>query len=210
MIPAQTDPKGDFQCRETGSLHQRRKMQSGPSWMHGIWRAGRQGRCVECQGDGGHVVPAAGRFLSRTVYTMSYSLSYGFVFPVAFVAKSMPADNAVMHGLVDGARAANDWVDDLKHRKPSTGTAKPAAAGAQRRRRPRRRAGAEGGRRATRPADASSDSSEPDPDASRSAVADAGRSTQSKSRRTRQIRSSISGRDEDPVHQLVRELNLCR
>jgi hypothetical protein len=66
----------------------------------------------------GNVVPAAGRFLSRTVYTMSYSLSYGFVFPVAFIAKSMPADNAVMHGLVDGARAANDWVDDLKHRKP--------------------------------------------------------------------------------------------
>jgi hypothetical protein len=65
----------------------------------------------------GHVVPAAGRFLSRTVYTLSYSLSYGFVFPVVFVAKSMPADNAIAHGLVDGARAASDWVDDLKHRK---------------------------------------------------------------------------------------------
>jgi hypothetical protein len=66
----------------------------------------------------GQMVPAAGRFVSRTVYTLSYSLSYGFVFPVVFVAKSMPADNAVMHGLVDGARAANDWVDDLTHRKP--------------------------------------------------------------------------------------------
>ena len=64
------------------------------------------------------MVPAAGRFLSRTVYTMSYSLSYGFVFPAVFVAKSMPADNAFVHGLVDGARAASDWVDDLKHRKP--------------------------------------------------------------------------------------------
>ena len=66
----------------------------------------------------GQMVPAAGRFLSRAVYTMSYSLSYGCVFPVVFVAKSLPSDNAVMHGLVDGARAANDWVDELKHRKP--------------------------------------------------------------------------------------------
>jgi hypothetical protein len=77
----------------------------------------------------GNVVPAAGRFLSRTVYTMTYSLSYGFVFPVAFVAKSLPSDNAVMHGLVDGARAANDWVDDLKHRKPEAEAPEPAKRG---------------------------------------------------------------------------------
>jgi len=63
-------------------------------------------------------LPAASRFLSRVVYTMSYSFSYGFVFPVAFVAKSMPADNAVLTGMIDGARAANDWVDELKHREP--------------------------------------------------------------------------------------------
>ena len=72
----------------------------------------------------GQMVPAAGRFVSRAVYTMSYSLSYGMVFPVAFVAKSMPSDNAIVNGLVDGARAANDWVDDLKHRKTEE---KPAA-----------------------------------------------------------------------------------
>ena len=66
----------------------------------------------------GQALPAATRFLSRVVYTMSYSFSYGFVFPVAFVAKSMPADNAVLIGMIDGARAANDWVDELKHREP--------------------------------------------------------------------------------------------
>jgi hypothetical protein len=66
----------------------------------------------------GEAFPAAGRFLSRMVYTMSYSFSYGCVFPVAFVAKSMPANNAVMNGMVDGARAANDWVDELKHPEP--------------------------------------------------------------------------------------------
>jgi hypothetical protein len=62
--------------------------------------------------------PAAGRFLSRMVYTMSYSFSYGTVFPVAFIAKSIPANNAIVTGMVDGARAANDWVDELKHREP--------------------------------------------------------------------------------------------
>jgi hypothetical protein len=66
----------------------------------------------------GEALPAASRFLSRTVYTMSYSFSYGFVFPVVFVAKSMPADSAILTGIIDGARAANDWVDELKHREP--------------------------------------------------------------------------------------------
>jgi hypothetical protein len=66
----------------------------------------------------GQALPAATRFLSRVVYTMSYSFSYGFVFPVSFVAKSLPADNAILTGIVDGARAANDWVDELKHLEP--------------------------------------------------------------------------------------------
>jgi len=66
----------------------------------------------------GQAFPATTRFLSRMVYTMSYSFSYGCVFPVAFVAKSLPANNPVMNGFVDGARAANDWVDELKHHEP--------------------------------------------------------------------------------------------
>ena len=70
----------------------------------------------------GNAIPAAGRFLSRLVYTMSYSLSYGTVFPVAFVAKSVPANNALVNGLVDGTRAATDWVDELKHRAPEPAT----------------------------------------------------------------------------------------
>jgi hypothetical protein len=79
-------------------------------------------------------LPAATRFLSRVVYTMSYSFSYGFVFPVAFVAKSMPADNPVLIGMIDGARAANDWVDELKHREPE-----PVPAPTAKRGRPRGR-----------------------------------------------------------------------
>ena len=73
---------------------------------------------ASAKANAGNAIPAAGRFMSRMVYTMSYSFSYGFVFPVALVAKSMPADNAVLIGMIDGARAANDWVDELKHREP--------------------------------------------------------------------------------------------
>jgi hypothetical protein len=73
----------------------------------------------------GDALPAAGRFLSRLVYTMSYSFSYGTVFPVAFIARSIPANNPIVTGMIDGAKAANDWVDELKHREPAT-TAKTA------------------------------------------------------------------------------------
>jgi hypothetical protein len=59
-------------------------------------------------------LPAASRFLSRFVYTTSYTFSYGIVFPAVLIAKSIPSDNALVHGLVDGARAATDAVDQWK------------------------------------------------------------------------------------------------
>ncbi len=61
--------------------------------------------------------PAAGRFLSRFVYTTSYTFSYGVVFPTIMIAKSIPTNNAVVNGFVDGARAASEMVDQLKHRQ---------------------------------------------------------------------------------------------
>src|SRR5262249_37822744 len=67
----------------------------------------------------GKAFPAASRFLSEMVYRTSYSLAYGVVFPTIFVAKSIPANNAVVHGFVDGARAASEWVDELKHGQPA-------------------------------------------------------------------------------------------
>jgi hypothetical protein len=71
---------------------------------------------VDAKVAAGKMVPAAGRFLSRFVYTTSYTLSYGVVFPAVMIAKSIPANNAIVHGFVDGARAASDMVDQLKHR----------------------------------------------------------------------------------------------
>jgi hypothetical protein len=75
----------------------------------------------------GKVVPAAGRFLSRFVYTTSYTLSYGVVFPAVMIARSIPSNNAVVHGFVDGARAASDMVDQLKLRQLET-TAEPSTS----------------------------------------------------------------------------------
>jgi hypothetical protein len=61
-------------------------------------------------------LPAASHFVSRFVYTTCYTFSYGLVFPTVLLAKSIPANNAVVHGFVDGAQAAVDTLDQLKQR----------------------------------------------------------------------------------------------
>ena len=50
-------------------------------------------------------IPAIGQFVSRVVYTSCYGLSYGMVFPVMAVIHMVPKNNAMVHGLVDGAIA---------------------------------------------------------------------------------------------------------
>jgi hypothetical protein len=56
-------------------------------------------------------LPATSHFLSRVVYKTSYALSFGVTFPVMLVVRIVPKDNAIVHGLVDGAIAARDRVD---------------------------------------------------------------------------------------------------
>jgi hypothetical protein len=56
-------------------------------------------------------MPAIGHFVSRLVYTSCYGLSFGVVFPVMLVVRIVPKDNAMVHGLVDGAIAAREQVD---------------------------------------------------------------------------------------------------
>ncbi len=53
-------------------------------------------------------------FLCRFVYTTSYTLSYGIVFPATLIARSVPKDNSAVRGLIDGARAAADKVHQMK------------------------------------------------------------------------------------------------
>jgi hypothetical protein len=73
-------------------------------------------------------LPAASRFLSRLVYTTSYTLSYGVVFPAVLIAKSIPSDNALVHGLVDGAKAASDTVDQWKSSRAGAALADSGAS----------------------------------------------------------------------------------
>ncbi len=52
-------------------------------------------------------------FLSRFTYTTCYTISYGIVFPVTYVAHAVPKNNALVRGLMDGTRAAREQVDKL-------------------------------------------------------------------------------------------------
>jgi hypothetical protein len=73
-------------------------------------------------------IPAISAFVSRCAYTTSYSISYGVVFPAMLLARAVPKDNALVHGLVDGARAATDLVDDWRGGRDDAFAAEPAAA----------------------------------------------------------------------------------
>jgi hypothetical protein len=73
------------------------------------------------------VVPAVSQFVSRFVYTTTYSLSYGIVFPALLVARAIPTDNALVHGLVDGAQAARDMVEDWQFGTSGAPAHRPAA-----------------------------------------------------------------------------------
>lgn len=85
---------------------------------------------TDAKATAGKVLPAAGRFLSRFVYTTSYTFSYGVVFPAMLLAKSIPPNNAIVHGLVDGANAASDLVLQMKYRRlePPTQPVRSCAA----------------------------------------------------------------------------------
>jgi hypothetical protein len=57
-------------------------------------------------------LPATSRFLGRVVYKTSYAVSFGVTFPVMMLVRIVPKDNAMVHGLVDGALAARDRVHE--------------------------------------------------------------------------------------------------
>jgi hypothetical protein len=64
-------------------------------------------------------MPAAGEFLSRAVYRTCYSVSFGIVFSSVMIARSIPKNNAAVHGLIDGAQAARDLVHEMKSKSAS-------------------------------------------------------------------------------------------
>jgi hypothetical protein len=50
-------------------------------------------------------------FMNRLLYRSSYLLSFGVVYPVMLVVHVVPKNNAIVHGLVDGALAARQQVE---------------------------------------------------------------------------------------------------
>ncbi len=68
-------------------------------------------------------LPKVGLFANRLLYTTSYAVAYGVVFPMALVALSVPQNNPFVHGLVDGSRAARNKVDAILSGEPSAESA---------------------------------------------------------------------------------------
>ncbi len=58
-------------------------------------------------------LPSVGLFANRFLYTTCYAVSYGVVFPMALVAFSVPQNNPLVHGMIDGSRAARNKVDEI-------------------------------------------------------------------------------------------------
>ena len=74
--------------------------------------------------------PAARELISKFVYSSSYYLSYGVVFPTMLVANFVPGGGPIASGLLDGATAASDVIGEIKERRAakSAGQAAPATA----------------------------------------------------------------------------------
>ncbi len=64
-------------------------------------------------------LPAAGEFLSQAAYKTCYGLAFGVVFPTMLIVRSIPKNNALVHGFVNGAHAAIDSVDEMKAKSTS-------------------------------------------------------------------------------------------
>jgi hypothetical protein len=65
----------------------------------------------------GEAMPKTRRFLGRFLYSAFYFTSYGVVFPTLFVANVVPGLGSIGDGLVEGANAANDAINERKARR---------------------------------------------------------------------------------------------
>ncbi len=78
-----------------------------------ISRAARDG-AADAREMANRVIANTSLFLCRFVYTTSYTISYGVVFPATLLARSIPVDNAAVRGLIDGARAATAKAHEIR------------------------------------------------------------------------------------------------
>ncbi len=97
---------------ESNALHAESVLEPA-STIDTISRAARDG-AADAREMANRVWASSALFLCRFVYTTSYTLSYGVVFPATLIAKSVPKDNAAVRGLIDGARAASEKVHEMR------------------------------------------------------------------------------------------------
>ena len=73
----------------------------GSGTMEVAVRAARQG-AADARAAAARAWSASGAFLRGPVHNATYTVSYGLVFPAAFVAQAIPRDNAAVRGLIEG------------------------------------------------------------------------------------------------------------
>ena len=49
--------------------------------------------------------------VGKGVYHSAYGVAFGVAFPILLLAKSIPQNNSIVWGFVDGARAASKYCD---------------------------------------------------------------------------------------------------
>lgn len=80
----------------------------------------------------GKALPATQRFVSKVVYTLCYSASYGLVFPTLYVTSFVPTNNPLVNGFVDGASAARDTICHYNENRAARREASKLSAEAKR------------------------------------------------------------------------------
>jgi hypothetical protein len=73
-----------------------------------------KGGVEDARATASNALPALSSFISDITYKTCYTVSYGIVFPTMLVVRAIPKENAAAKGLIDGARAAIDLVDEIK------------------------------------------------------------------------------------------------
>lgn len=92
-------------------------VRGGSGTMEVAVQAARQG-AADAKEAAARAWSASGVFLARAVYNTTYTVSYGLIFPVAFVAQAIPRDNAAVRGFIEGAHAASQRADAILGRSP--------------------------------------------------------------------------------------------
>lgn len=103
----------------TDSVAAPNSLASGSSSMELVLSAARAG-AADANEAAARVWSRTSLFVSRAVYIAAYGISFGAVFPLALLARSIPVDNAAVRGLIEGAQAAAHDVDAMLGRSLET------------------------------------------------------------------------------------------